>query len=512
MLAQCSLFSATISGVNACLVRVEVTIGSGLPGFIIVGMPDAAIQEARERIKSALKSSGFDVPQKKIVVNLAPGSLRKSGSGFDLPIALCILQATGQIQLDNLEEALFVGELSLDGSIRPIPGSLAYEICAKEHKSAIVLAHDSDDLLPLSDLSIKKVSHLNDFREGLLAEACFEPSCAKQIKKDFAEISGLSHVKRACQIAAAGSLGLLMVGPPGAGKTMLSSRMPSILPPMPEDDLYEVAQIHSVAGLDISGIRNFERPFRSPHHSSTLVSLVGGGRPIKPGEISLAHKGILFLDELAEFPSHVLQSLRQPLESKEIVINRTHEQVCMPADFMLVAATNPCPCGYWGDGECACSCSAARIERYQSKIGGPLLDRIDLHINLKRSKSKDLFSHEKTQSSAQLQEGIMLAHEFRKMREERSLSASKQLSIRDYLEFFGINNDAQQLLKSCVDSLFLSGRSIMSTLRIARIIADIAQKEEVDAQMIAEALSFRQTSLGSGHTRIGHTSLRRDFL
>lgn len=499
MRAHCAVTSAVIRGIEAIPVTVEVSVGAGLVGMSIVGMADTAIQEARERVRGAIRACGFSVPNQKIVINLAPGSLRKSGSGLDLPIALGILAASGQIDAALLADRLFVGELSLDGAVRPIAGTLAFGICA--HRLGLQLVSCGADIVPIDDLVQLRIADLG----ALVREEPFAVVDRMHPRDDgpalssldFRDVAGQETTKRAAQIAAAGGHGLLMIGPPGSGKTMIASRIASILPPLSQDEMLEAAAVHSVAGEDIEPILCGIRPFRHPHHSATIAGLVGGGSPVRPGEVSLAHCGTLFLDELPEFKPSTLQSLRQPIEAGRICLTRADGNVELPARFMLVAAANPCPCGYLGDDTRECECTIPQIRAYQGRVGGPLMDRIDIQLDVRRLPASSIFSSGTGTDSATLREGVMAARAFARRRRRRpgqeggSTALRADMSPVEVIDSCGLGDAERTFISSMADAESLSGRALISCLKVARTIADMEQCEEVDSEHIAEALAFR---------------------
>lgn len=492
------VLSATLRGVKATPVEVEVSVFKGLPSFTIVGMPDSSIQESRERIYSALKSSDYIFPSARIVVNLAPGHIKKSGSGFDLPIAVALLAATGQIPFDGIEKYMLVGELSLDGSLRSVPGILAFALCAKENNCDLLTSNCFDQSVYVEGVEQYYANTLRDFYLKDFSKIKFiNKDHSETSNLDFCDICGHDIAKRALQIAACGNHGVMMVGPPGSGKTMLASRLPTILPPLTKDEQMESAVIHSIAGEDVESILDGIRPFRKPHHSASLPGLIGGGNPTRPGEVSLAHNGVLYLDELAEFSNHVLQGVRQPMESGDVTIIRADGAISFPAKFSLIASTNPCPCGYFGDKEHSCKCTPKQISVYQRKIGGPVLDRIDMHLDVSRIDAKSVLKTGSGLSSAKLLEGVLSGIEFRKWRFNTidkdiadSLKSNKGY-MEKLVESCRLENSDFEFFENVASDSNMSGRGIMRVLSVARTISDIENSEVVKHEHLCEALTFR---------------------
>ena len=492
---SCSVHSAVLQGVKAIPVEVEVVISSGLPSFSIVGMADSAVQESRERVKAALRSRGFTMPNDKIVVNLSPGSVRKNGTGFDLPIALALLVATHQLPKALVQDSLVIGELSLDGAVHPVNGVLAYRKCAEDLHLSMVVSRDAQAAVPMGDVVCYGVESLSDFRAKELREMKPHPRSFTSQGPDFSQVRGQEMAKRALQVAAVGNHGVLMVGPPGSGKTFLARCFASILPPLDEQQRLESALVHSVTGLDVDPILAGRRPFRNPHHSVTAAGMVGGGSPVRPGEVSLAHNGVLFLDELAEFKPQVLQQLRQPLEEGTLRLTRAEGTYEFPAKFSLLAATNPCPCGYYGDPNVACTCSENQVRTYQNRIGGPLLDRIDIRMDIWRSDVGSLLEGPPGADSATLAEGVERGIAFARRRLHLPPSPAPppraSLQLAELKEQCAMQAEGRKFFDSLVGDQTINARSVVRMLALARTIADIDECAHVGSTHLSQAYQFR---------------------
>ncbi len=489
MAFRCRVRTSTLRGVEALPVEVEVDIGAGLPGFAIVGLPDLAVQEARDRVRSAIRSSGFEFPNGRVLVNLAPAPLRKHGTGFDLPIALGILAATSQVPASAIAGSTAVGELSLDGGLRPVSGMLAHALTALAEDLVLAGPGTARLAAALPGLRWRAIERLRDALTPAQAAPAALPSQAIPPNvADLAEVAGQELAKRTLLIAAAGGHNLLMVGPPGAGKTMLARRLPGILPQLSAEERIETALVHSVAGLDDQAALGGIRPFRAPHHAASIAGLVGGGSPPKPGEVSLAHHGVLFLDELPEFGPAALQALRQPLEDGWVALVRADGRIRFPASFGLVAAANPCPCGFFGDQGRACSCTPAVRSRYIGRIGGPLLDRIDLCVRVDRVAPDEILDPPIGTDSQAARSRVNGARSFAAAAGRPPASA---LSGAALVSACRLSPMATNALERIARTYHLSGRGITRTLRVARTIADLEACTAVKVEHLTEAATFR---------------------
>jgi len=489
--------AAVLSGIDAGIVDVEAGIGSQLPGLTLVGLPSVSVKESEERVRSAVIHSGFPWPKRHITVNLAPADLRKEGSSLDLPIALAILGASGVLPPHALGGRMALGELALDGRVRPIRGALNYAILCRDRKirELIVPVENAAEAALCDAITVRPIEDLRGFLRILSGEnrpiPLAPPQPAGEWELDFAEVRGLETPRRGALIAAAGGHNLLMIGPPGSGKTMIARRLPTILPDLSFDEAIEMLRIHSAAGLTLDGRLETTPPFRAPHHTVSLAGLIGGGAPIRPGEISLAHRGILFLDELAEFRRDLLESLRQPLEDGFVHITRARATARFPARFLFIAAMNPCPCGYLGSHQ-PCTCSTLQVAHYRRRISGPLMDRIDLHIEVPRRPYAETSLGPDGESSAVLRDRILSARERQKARYGRALYRTNAAATpRVFRQKVAISVSARALVGEAVDGLGLSARAAERILRVARTIADLADREEITDADVAEAIGFR---------------------
>ena len=502
MLAR--VLSSAVMGIDAYIVEVELDISDGLPFFATVGLPDSAVKESRERVTAAIKNSGFYFPPSRITANLAPADVRKEGSAFDLSIALGVMAATGQIQTDDFEKLLILGELALDGSIRSVHGCLPMAAIAKENqlKGVILPKANAKEAAVIEALEVYPVESLQEAVEHLNGQRTIPPfqydireafDQQSEYPVDFVDVKGQEHVKRAIEVAAAGGHNLIMIGPPGSGKTMIAKRIPTILPDMTLEEALETTKIHSIMGLlgnDVPLIAT--RPYRSPHHTISDAGLIGGGKFPRPGEVSLSHHGVLFLDELPEFRKNVLEVMRQPLEDGQVAIARAAASYTYPANFMLVAAMNPCPCGFFGDPSRECRCSRQQIQNYISRISGPLLDRIDLQVEVPAVKYRDLASDFAGEPSARIRERVQRARHIQQERfTQAQIYCNANMESRHLREFCKVEDAAQELLRVAITQLGLSARAYDRISKVARTIADLAASTTIEAEHVSEAIQYR---------------------
>jgi magnesium chelatase family protein len=503
MLAR--VFSCAVIGLDGVIVEVEVDTGQGLPGMTIVGLPDTAVQESRERVQAAIKNTGLDFPRKRVIVNLAPASVRKEGPAYDLPIAIGVLAMMGIVPLPPLEKVLIVGELSLDGTVRHTRGILPMAALARENhfEQIVVPFSDADEAALIPEIEVIPVQNLTDLYRHLVGEQIISPHTITTaetpelfIQTDFQEVKGQEHVKRALEVAAAGGHNVLMMGSPGSGKTLLARAMPAILPSLSIEEALDVTRVYSVADLlpsDTPLIR--WRPFRAPHHTISHAGLVGGGNWPHPGEISLAHRGVLFLDELPEFGPRVLEVLRQPIEDKVVTISRAQGTLSFPANFMLVAAMNPCPCGFYGDPSRPCTCAIGSIQKYQKRISGPLLDRIDIHIQVPRVEYDKLADKRTGEPSVLIRERVEAARTVQRERFSQDRSAgilcNADMRPAEVRKFCSLDEPGKALMKSAMNQMNLTARAYHRILKLSRTVADLAHAEQISVTHLAEALQYR---------------------